>query len=103
MYKISFYVPESHLEVVKEAMFHAGAGHMGMYEHCAWQTKGEGQFLPLAGSSPYWGEQGQLTRLTEYKVEMICPAIRLAATLSALKSAHPYEMPAYDVVKLESW
>jgi structural toxin protein (hemagglutinin/hemolysin) RtxA len=93
--KISVYVPESHLEKVKQAMFSAGAGKSGNYDQCAWQTLGIGQFRPLPGSTPYCGSQGELSRITEYSLETICQQQNLAAVIAALKQAHPYEEPAY--------
>jgi hypothetical protein len=100
MYKICFYVPESHLEKVKEALFTAGAGRIGDYDHCCWQTLGIGQFRPLAGSSPHIGAQGRLETLDEYKVEMVCDDRFIDAAVRALREAHPYEEPAFDVWKL---
>lgn len=95
MIKISFYVPESHLEPVKEAMFEAGAGRIGNYDQCAWQTLGTGQFRPLPGSHPHTGQQGQIDMVAEYQVEMVCDESQLPAVLQALKHTHPYEEPAY--------
>jgi hypothetical protein len=103
MYKLCFYVPESHLDAVKAACFKAGAGRIGNYDSCAWQVAGQGQFRPLAGSSPFLGEQDQLHCEPEYKVEMVCDDKYLRAALDALRSAHPYEEPAYDVWRLESF
>lgn len=100
MIKLSFYVPESHLEAVKEALFAAGAGRIGDYECCCWQTLGQGQFRPLPGSDPFLGEQGALERVEEYKVEMVCEDHLAPALVAALKSAHPYEEPAFDLVRL---
>jgi hypothetical protein len=97
MYRLNIYIPESHLEVVKSALFAAGAGRLGLYETCAWQTKGEGQFKPMSGSQPFIGESGSLERVDEYKVEMLCAAEHLKAVLNALKASHPYEEPAFDV------
>lgn len=102
MYLIGFYVPESHLESVKEAVFAAGAGRVGLYEACSWQVKGQGQFRPLAGSQPFLGQQGVLEQVDEYRVEVVCEADCLAAAVAALKQAHPYETPAYHVIKLEA-
>lgn len=102
MYKITFYVPESHLEAVKAALFEAGAGRMGDYDCCAWQVKGQGQFRPLAGSDPFIGERGRLEAVDEYRVEMICADDCLQAAVTALKRSHPYETPAFDLVKLEA-
>ncbi|MEP1470500.1 MAG: NGG1p interacting factor NIF3 [Halieaceae bacterium] len=98
MYRLSFYVPASHLDTVKDAVFAAGAGRIGHYERCSWQAEGEGQFLPVAGSDPHIGMQGELTTLVEYKVEMVCHPECIEAAVRALKTAHPYEQPAWDVV-----
>ncbi|MEZ0122395.1 MAG: NGG1p interacting factor NIF3 [Candidatus Reddybacter sp.] len=100
MYKICFYVPESHLEVVKEALFIAGAGRIGNYDRCSWQCLGEGQFRPLAGSQPALGQQGLVTRVAEYKVELVCSVEDIQAAVAALKTSHPYEEPAYDVLEI---
>ena len=100
MYKIVFFVPESHLEAVKEAMFEAGGGRIGRYDRCSWQVLGEGQFRPLAGAQPWIGQPGEVERVAEYRVEMVCEDDRVQAVIQAMKAAHPYETPAYDVWKL---
>ena len=100
MYKICFYVPEEALEEVKTAMFAAGAGRIGDYDSCCWQVKGRGQFRPLAGSQPAIGEHGQLETLDEWRVEMVCEDALIEAVVAALKSAHPYEEVAYDVLQV---
>lgn len=100
MYKITFYVPESHLEPVKAALFAAGAGRIGAYEACAWQVKGQGQFRPLPGSNPFVGKTGQVEQVDEYKVELVCDDASIQRAVAALRDAHPYEEPAYDVVRL---
>jgi hypothetical protein len=97
IYQISFYVPESHLEQVKESLFKAGAGRLGNYERCAWQTKGMGQFCPKQGSIPYLGKSGILETVEEYKVEMICAEEHIKEVIAALKESHPYEEPAFMV------
>ncbi|HAD08154.1 MAG TPA: NGG1p interacting factor NIF3 [Porticoccaceae bacterium] len=102
MYKLCFYVPESHLEAVKLALFDAGAGRQGDYDQCCWQNLGEGQFRPLAGSKPYLGQAHRLSRVPEYKVEMLCEEKIIEKVLAALRKSHPYEEPAYDVIRLES-
>jgi structural hemagglutinin/hemolysin toxin protein RtxA len=102
MYYIYFYVPATHLEQVKLAMFNAGAGKIDTYSHCAWQTAGEGQYMPLAGSKPFIGKPQQLSKTAEYKVEMVCADEHIHAAIKALKSAHPYEVPAYQVIALEN-
>ena len=101
MYKLCFYVPKSHLEQVKAALFEAGAGRIGNYDCCAWQTLGQGQFRPLAGSRPYLGGEGTIETVAEYKVEMVCPGSCIKQAVQALRRAHPYEEPAYDTWPLE--
>ncbi len=96
MYKLCFYVPESHLDAVKQAVFAAGAGRIGDYDQCCWQIKGTGQFRPLPGSQPFMGETGALEAVEEYRVEMVCADDRIRAAVAALKRAHPYEEPAFD-------
>ena len=96
MYKICFYVPASHLSEVKESLFKAGAGRIGNYAACAWQTLGEGQFKPLADSQPYLGQAGELQIEAEYKVELVCEANCLSSAIKALIATHPYEEPAYQ-------
>ncbi|WP_058535480.1 Nif3-like dinuclear metal center hexameric protein [Legionella saoudiensis] len=103
MYKLCFYVPVSHLAPVKEAVFNAGAGIIGNYSHCAWEVLGEGQFMPLQGSEPFIGETDKLEKVPEYKVEMVCAQNCIHEVISALKEAHPYETPAYEVWKLENF
>ncbi|MCG8413760.1 MAG: NGG1p interacting factor NIF3 [Pseudomonadales bacterium] len=101
MVKIEFYVPETHLEEVKHAMFAAGAGRVGDYDCCAWQTLGQGQYRPLAGSQPYLGEQDKVETVAEYKVEMVCLRTLADAVVEAMKTAHPYEEVAYSVIRTE--
>lgn len=97
MYKLCFFVPESHLELVKQALFAVGCGRMGNYEHCCWQTQGMGQFRPVAGSHPYLGQLGELEQVAEWKVEMVVEAALVEPALQALHRAHPYETPAFDL------
>jgi hypothetical protein len=100
MHKFVFFVPTTYLEQVKNAVFAAGAGRLGNYDRCAWQTLGQGQFRPLAGSHPHLGEIDQLERVDEYRVEVICPDDCVTAVINALRKAHPYEEPAYDIWRL---
>lgn len=100
MYKLCFYVPGSHLEEVKAAVFAAGAGRIGAYDCCCWQVSGQGQFRPLAGSDPFLGRQGELEQVDEYRVELVCAASCIKAAVQAMKDAHPYEEPAWDVLPL---
>lgn len=101
--KIEFYVPETHLEKVKRAMFAAGAGKVGDYDSCSWQTAGEGQFRPRQNSNPFQGEQDKLETLIEYKVEMVCGKEFVVDVIDALKKFHPYEEVAYSVIQTEQF
>ena len=101
-YQISFYVPDKQCQQVKQAMFDAGAGILGNYQECSWQTLGQGQFKPLDGSQPFLGNKDMLEIVTEYKVEMLCTEKNIKPVIQALKSSHPYELPAYNVIKLEN-
>ncbi len=97
MYKICFYVPVAHVELVKNALFDSGAGRIGNYSGCAWQVLGEGQFIPHAGSQAFIGQEGRAEKVVEYKVEMVCEDHCIRAAIRALKQAHPYEEPAYQL------
>lgn len=103
MYKLCFYVPTEQLEQVKQAVFAAGAGTIGHYDHCCWQVAGEGQFRPLAGSNPALGSLDVVEKVQEYKVEMVVEEACVHAVVKALRQAHPYEEPAYDVWRLEAF
>ena len=103
MYMLCLHIPETHLELVKNAIFAAGAGKVGNYSHCAWQVLGEGQFLPLANSNAFIGTVNQLEKVAEYKVETICNDSCIHQVIEALKKAHPYETPSYQVWPLESF
>lgn len=102
MYKLCFFVPESHLETVKQALFAKGAGRFGQYDCCSWQTLGQGQFRPLEGSNPHLGNENELETLKEFKVEMICGEECLKAVLVELLAVHPYEEPAYEVYPIQT-
>ena len=101
MYKLVFYVPDTHLQVVKTAVFQAGAGTLGNYDQCCWQVLGCGQFRPLSGSNPHVGENNQIQLVDEYRVEMLCGKNKIREVVKALKSSHPYETPAFDVTEIK--
>ena len=102
MYKLGFYVPETHLESVKAAIFAQGAGRIGDYDQCCWQVLGQGQFRPCEGSDPFLGQRGKLEQLAEYRVEVVCDDEVVRQVVNAMRDAHPYEEPAYAVIRLES-
>jgi len=103
MYKFGFYVPEAQLDEVKAAVFAAGGGRIGDYESCCWQTLGQGQFRALAGAQPFIGVQGELEHVAEYRVELVVADESILDVVSALRRSHPYEEPAYDVIRLEQF
>ncbi len=100
MYKLAFFVPDTDLESVKQALFNIGAGRIGDYDCCCWQVKGIGQFRPLVGSNPHIGSQDRLEKIEEWKVELVCEDDLIRAAVTVLKQAHPYEEVAYDVWQL---
>ncbi len=100
MYQLSYYVPEAEHHNLKQRLFEAGAGQFNNYDRCCWQTLGEGQFRPLEKSQAYIGNKLQQHSIMEYKVEMICQKQYLKAVLESLFKHHPYEQPAYHVVKV---
>jgi hypothetical protein len=103
MYKLAFFVPASHVEQVKSAVFAAGAGRIGAYDQCSWQVLGQGQFRPLAGSQPFIGHGGQVEQVQEWKVELVVADELIRQAVAALRQSHPYETPAYDVWRLEDF
>lgn len=103
MYKLVFFVPESHLEPVKAAVFATGAGKIGDYNCCCFETRGSGQFRPLSGATPFIGQAGALERVAEVRVELVCEDHLIRAAVTALRQAHPYEEPAFDAWQLSEF
>jgi hypothetical protein len=100
LYKLVVFVPEGHQDEVRMAISAAGAGWIGNYSHCTFQTAGIGTFLPLSGASPFIGQTGQLEKAAEYRLETIVPESVLNQVLRALLQTHPYEEVAYDLYPL---
>ena len=94
------FVPAENADAVREAVFAAGAGHIGDYSHCSWSVEGTGQFLPHEGASPAIGGVGTVERVPEERVEVIAPARLRGHVLAAMRAAHPYEEPAFDIFAL---
>jgi dinuclear metal center YbgI/SA1388 family protein len=94
------FVPGPAADAVRSAVFAAGAGQIGDYSHCSWTVTGSGQFLPAVGATPAIGAVGSLQRLPEDRVEVIAPAALRDRVLAAMRSAHPYQEPAFDVIAL---
>jgi len=100
--KIVTFVPATHLEVVSEAMWNAGAGEIGLYKNASFRSEGVGTFRPTEGATPYSGEIGELSLENEVKLEVIAPQNSWRLVVKAMKAAHPYEEVAFDVFALEN-
>jgi hypothetical protein len=100
MYKLCFFIPETHVEQVKQALFNKGAGRIGLYDHCSWQVMGEGQFKPLEGSEPFLGAMNKIETVVEYKVEMVCEESLIKDVVKELIKTHPYQEPAYEIYQI---
>jgi len=92
------YVPKQWAEEVKTAAFAAGAGRIGAYSACSWETEGNGQFYPMPGSTPFLGSVGTLETTPELRIEFVCPRHDVKMVLQSIVNAHPYEEPAYGAV-----
>ncbi len=97
MYKLVVFVPKEHVNKLADAIFNAGAGAIGNYSNCGFQTEGKGSFLPLKGANPAIGTTGKIEYVDEIKLESVVPPDKIEAVIEAMKKAHPYEEPAYDV------
>jgi hypothetical protein len=100
--KLVVFVPPASLEVVRSALFAAGAGRIGAYERCSWYTEGTGTFFGGEGTDPAIGRAGVEERVTELRLETVFPAERHDDIVAALRAAHPHEKPAFDVYELVS-
>ena len=98
--KLVVFVPAAALDAVRDALFAAGAGRIGEYERCSWYAEGTGTFRALPGASPTVGEVGREERVPELRLETVFPSERQEEVVAALRAAHPYEEPAYDVYAL---
>ena len=98
--KLVVFVPLDALDAVRDAVFAAGAGRIGDYERCSWYAEGTGTFLGGAGTSPSIGDPGREERVPELRLETVFPAERHNEVVAALRGAHPYEEPAFDVYAL---
>jgi hypothetical protein len=94
------FVPREALDRVRTALFDAGAGRIGKYEHCSWYAAGTGTFLAGEDTSPTIGERGREQRVSELRLETVFPEERQGEVIAALREAHPYEEPAFDVYPL---
>jgi hypothetical protein len=93
-------VPREALDAVRTALFEAGAGRIGDYEHCSWYTQGTGTFFGGEGTNPSLGEAGREQRVAELRLETVFPEEKQEDVIAAMRRAHPYEEPAFDVYAL---
>ncbi len=98
--KLVVFVPPDALDAVRSALFDAGAGRIGAYERCSWYAEGTGTFLGGEDASPTIGERGREERVAEVRLETVYPVEREAEVVRALRAAHPYEEPAFDLYPL---
>ena len=98
--KLVVFVPREALDIVREALFEAGAGRIGDYERCSFYTEGTGTFFGGEGTDPDVGQAGREQRVAELRLETVFPEERQAEIVEALRRVHPYEEPAFDVYPL---
>ena len=99
-YKLVVFIPVESAVRVSNAVFAAGAGTMGNYSNCGFKSEGTGSFKPLKSAKPAIGKKGKLQKVSEIRFETIVPAEKLDKVIAAMRKAHPYEMPAFDIIKL---
>lgn len=97
-----WFIPYGYEEIVRNAIGDVGAGHIGNYSHCSFNTKGVGTFRPLTSAKPFIGEKGKLEKTDEVRVETIFPKSLQKKVLNAMFRAHPYEEVAFDIYPLEN-
>jgi dinuclear metal center YbgI/SA1388 family protein len=101
-YKLSVFIPKTHVERVASAIFSVGAGTIGEYSSCSFRSEGEGTFKGSSVSNPSVGKKGRYEKVKEIKLEILFDSWMLNKVLNALSAAHPYEEPAYDIYPLEN-
>ncbi len=102
MAKLAVFVPQGHVESVRAAMSNAGAGIIGEYSSCSFESAGRGTFRGSPNSKPFIGTPGELETAEEVRLEMVLPRAKTSAVVQAMKSAHPYDEVAYDLVHVEN-
>jgi len=100
--KIVVFVPESHSDLLREALGKAGAGKIGNYTYCTFSSKGVGRFKPEDGANPHIGEIGKYEEVVEERIETICSRENLKEVIIEMKKVHPYEEVAFDIYPLEN-
>lgn len=98
--KLEIFLPESHLEPLREALRKVDAGHIGNYDCCLSYSRVMSSWRPLVGTSPYLGTPGEISVVPECKVEVTCLTRKVKETVAAVKAVHPYEEPVINVIPL---
>ena len=102
MYKVAVHVPVEHADKMRQVIGEAGGGKIGNYSYASFSVRGIGRVKPESGAHPAVGEMGVFEEVEEERIEFVCNEDCLDRVLTAVRSAHPYEEPAIDVVKLEN-
>lgn len=102
LFKFVTFVPQSHADTVRTALFNAGAGSIGAYDSCSYNINGQGTFRAGQNSNPFVGEKGELHIEQEVRIEVIVSDLKKSDTIRALLASHPYEEPAYDIYPLDN-
>jgi dinuclear metal center YbgI/SA1388 family protein len=102
LYKLSVFVPQEYKNTLENALFNEGAGQIGNYSECSFESEGIGSFKPNENSNPFEGEIGERTQTTEVKLEVLVSKYRLSEVLNAMYENHPYEEVAYDLILLSN-
>lgn len=100
LFKLIIFVPADQGDEVAEALYDAGAGHIGAYDRCSFRTTGTGTFRPGADSTPFIGRAGEVESVEEFRLEVLVPKEALSKVVNRLLKVHPYEEVAYDIVPL---
>lgn len=98
--KVEIFLPESHFPALQQALQAVDAGHIGGYDCCLSYSPVMSCWRPLAGTTPYLGTQGEISREPEWKVEVTCKRENVDRTVEAIKAVHPYEEPVINVIPL---
>lgn len=98
--KLEIFVPQEHVNQVREALANAGAGVIGNYDHCLAISQVTGSFRPLEGANPFDGQVGKISTVPEYKIEVNCRRELRNQVIQAVKNVHPYEEPLINIIPL---
>ncbi len=98
--KLITYVPPSHADKVRQALGQAGAGTIGEYTYCSFSSVGQGRSIPSDKASPFYGQNGELSIEPEERIEVVCERGKAKAVIASMKTVHPYEEVAYEIIAL---